>query len=163
MANASATAAVPALKDKELDKQDKILMQLMVISRELILANAARRRDLLADGAVARIFDSCSGGATVEQIARVSRAEPAKLDDVLRTLQLNGLVESYVNEKGETYFAEVAPRADQWWVGCNTRTREVVLSHGYLSPNSGWIDYGPFNGEPEARNFANAHFPGWRC
>lgn len=153
---------IPGLKDMELDKLDLIILQLQTISRELIFHNAKAKKELLSDRSIKEIYDLCADAPTDSEVAERTGRNEKRVKEVLDTLWQLGLVETFVDEKGETHYEETVPKRRDWYVAC--RNYRIVLCPFYPSPNDGYCrSWGPFPSEPHARAFANANFPGWRC
>lgn len=150
--------------DMKLDKLDMVLVFLQIISRELFLANADKRKALLDDPIKAKVLDLCLKGESRERLGALSRIDDAKLAAAVEALELSGFLETYSDQTGGARLVATNPRLDSWYVVCR-RDHSIVLSHGWPSPNQWEVvtSWGPFNGEPEARRYANTHFPGWRC
>ena len=156
---------IPSLRDMEWSKEDFIIFQLQIISRELIFANSRARQELHSERGVKEVLDLCIGAPTLKELTEQIKRKRADVKQTLDRLMIAGLVESSVDKDGETHYEALEARGG-WMVICR-RPGQIVLMHcgqpgcvNILNPCAVW---GPFPTEPHARAFANAHFPGWRC
>jgi hypothetical protein len=136
----------------ELDKLDQIILQLKIISRELIFQNARAKEELFRDKNVKMIFDLCIGGATTEELVSKSGLSKRAVENSLEILNQQGFLQRLVPMGGQTegpIHIPTDPTPVSWYVVCINGVAYVY--NAYPCPNTSYTKiWGPFSSQSEA-------------
>jgi hypothetical protein len=143
------------LEVPELDKLDQIILQLKIISRELIFQNAKAKEELFRDKNVKKIFDSCIDGATIEELVSKSGLSKREVENTLEILNQQGFVQRLVSMEGQAegpIHIPTDPHPLSWYVVCINGIAYVY--NAYPCPNTHYTQiWGPFSNQSDAWSF----------
>jgi hypothetical protein len=143
------------VKVRELDKLDQIILQLKIISRELIFQNAKAKEELFRDKNVNKIFDSCIDGATIEELVSKSGLSKREVENTLEILNQQGFVQRLVPLGGSAeapIHIPTDPHPRGWYVACINGIAYVYSA--YPCPNTHYTQiWGPFSSQSDAWSY----------